>query len=317
MSLKWQVINARNEVVVDEGWDWCMFANRQLLYFRENGKEGVFDWREKKVVLKPMFKTIHGLEDSVLVVEAERSYLIDLTGRRISKATFRHVRSFVDGLAAASEVEGGPYGFINHAGEWVIRPKFYHVTDFTEGLSVAMDDSGKEFYIDRHGDTVIKGPFDSADPFSEELAAVRLNGEDSYIDLRGAIVLNGGDEWFSGGPFCCGRAKVLSKKHFEQVFFIDKKGAMVGDRVYPRCDYFSEGLAGVWIDKKWGAINMHGDISIPCIFDALGSCSSGKLGAESGGKWGYISSNGDWLIEPKYETAGEFRSDIDLACVAE
>ena len=317
MASEWWVIDDENNVVVKRGWEWCMFANEQLLYYRQNGEEGLFDWRDEKTVLKTNALTIHGLEDSALVAGNTGDWhLIDLYGRRINKDTFWHVRSFVDGLAAASRREGGPYGFINPAGEWVIRPQFHHVTDFSQGLSAAMDDSGREFYIDRHGDTVIPGPFSRANQFSEGLARVRIGTSDFYINKAGQTVIPSSDEWSAGGSFYCGRANVLSRRHLEKVFFIDKAGKMVGNNFFDESSAFSEGVAAVASNRKWGAIDLSGNLILPYSLDALDSHSCGKSAAQLEGKYGYVDVNGHWVIRPQYDIAGEFSPKNQLACVA-
>lgn len=208
MAPRWLVINEQNEVVVDEGWEWCRFATVDLLSFRADGRRGLYDWRNRKVVIQPSFKSITGPTDSVLVVrdfDSECCRLIDLNGRRVGQEAFWHVRDFVDGFAAASREEGA-FGFINLAGEWVIPPKFYYVDDFSEGLSAVCSHSGEYFYVDRNGDAVIAGPFVQADPVSEGLARVRNENGDHFIDKTGNVILSGGQEWFHGGMFKCGRA---------------------------------------------------------------------------------------------------------------
>lgn len=316
MASRWLVINERNEVVVDEGWEWCRVASADLLHFRTNGQEGLYDWKNRKFFMHPRYKSFLDIVDSILIVEDEGyCHLVDLSGKRIGGRTFWNIKSFVDGYAAAAEEKDGPYGFINLAGEWVIRPAFYHVQDFSEGLSAVWKDSGELCYIDRHGDAAIPGPFMRAESFSEGLAPVRTADGDHYINKAGKIVLSGGEEWFSGGAFYCGRADVMSRRHPEKVFFIETNGRMVGETFYDKSGRFSENVAPVAMNNKWGLIDLEGRLILPYSIDRIETHCCGLAAASSDERDGYIDTKGEWVIPPQYTFAGIFHPESRLACV--
>lgn len=46
---------------------------------------------------------------------------------------------------------------------------------------------GKWGYVNKSGKTIIKAEFDGADPFSEGMAAIKMNGKWGYINEDGEI----------------------------------------------------------------------------------------------------------------------------------
>jgi WG containing repeat len=103
--------------------------------------------------------------------------------------------SFAEGLAPVAVND--KWGFINKNGKLVISAQFLNIsqhTRFSEGLApVRSANAYKYGYIDPTGKFQIKPKFDDARPFSEGLAAVKINdGEGSkwgYIDKSGKHVI--------------------------------------------------------------------------------------------------------------------------------
>lgn len=59
---------------------------------------------------------------------------------------------------------------------------------------------------------------------------------------------------------------------------------------------FSEGLAAVKKDGKWGFIDTEGNVVIEPQYDGANSFSEGLAAVQSGGKWGYIDKTGNLVI---------------------
>jgi hypothetical protein len=86
---------------------------------------------------------------------------------------------------------------------------------------------------------------------------------------------------------------------------------MVTPSEYDQATQFSEGLAGVKTDGKWGFIDKTGQIVIPPHFDwgadydlgffAIGPrFSEGLAAVEIDGKWGFIDKSGQMVIQPQF-----------------
>ena len=68
---------------------------------------------------------------------------------------------------------------------------------------------------------------------------------------------------------------------------------------------FSEGLAPVELDGKWGLINKKGDIIVPYKYDNVSSFypfSKGLAEIKLNGKVGLINKQGEVVVQPKYDS---------------
>ncbi len=63
---------------------------------------------------------------------------------------------------------------------------------------------------------------------------------------------------------------------------------------------------------KCGAVDIHGNIKIPFIYDSVYPCTEGLCLVEKNGLWGYVSSSGDIIIKPQYDSATSFRNGIAI-----
>ncbi len=75
---------------------------------------------------------------------------------------------------------------------------------------------------------------------------------------------------------------------------------------------FSEGLALVEKDLKFGFINAMGDIVINCQFYDAGSFFSDLAYAKQGYNYGFINHNGEFVIPPKFEKVTDFKGDYAM-----
>ena len=73
---------------------------------------------------------------------------------------------------------------------------------------------------------------------------------------------------------------------------------------------FSEGLAAVKINGKWGYINKSNESVITYRFDDAKSFSEGKAPVLFNGKWGFIDRNGKGIIPYKYDNANSFSEGL-------
>jgi WG containing repeat len=168
--------------------------------------------------------------------------------------------SFSEGLAYMAH---GKLGYIDKAGKPIIPPKYNDVQPFSEGLAaVKLED--KYGYIDRSGEMVIPPRFEDAGPFSEGLAPARNGNQWVYIDKSGKLVITGG-EFVLARAFSEGLAAVIGKN--DKYGYIDKTGKFVIQPQFTRAGDFSEGLAPVMpIGAIWPGnlayINQKGQIVI-------------------------------------------------------
>jgi len=169
---------------------------------------------------------------------------LDRTGKRIPTPVDYGPKSnsFSEGLVPLSIK--GKWGFMDRTGKLSIEPQFEDAENFSEGLAPVKvrsadtvwcpaDASGNRTgstmmygYVDKTGKLVIPAAFNSAEPFSEGVAAVRKCDQASFIDKTGKTVIAGNFTYassFSGG---LARFETLTKDGL-LAGYIDKTGKQV------------------------------------------------------------------------------------------
>lgn len=69
---------------------------------------------------------------------------------------------------------------------------------------------------------------------------------------------------------------------------------------------FSEGLAPILIDGKWGFISKNGEMQLPCLYEDALEFSEGLAAVKLNGKYGYIDRAGKEVIPFQYDDAELF-----------
>jgi hypothetical protein len=112
---------------------------------------------------------------------------IDLQGKVVISPQFDAADCFSEGLAWVKT--GEKYGFVDQTGRLVIPATFSYAQRFSEGLASVASKEGGIFYINKLGDTVVRGPFRKAEPFGGGIAFVEdsVYGMGGYIDTTGRI----------------------------------------------------------------------------------------------------------------------------------
>lgn len=177
------------------------------------------------------------------------------------------------------EIEG-KWGYINEKGKLVINPQFKSAYLFSDGLALVASSDNKIGYIDKSGRYVINPVYRAGTNFSEGYAFVTpVNGFPTCIDKKGEIK------------------------------FILKQAESV--------ENFSEGLAVVCVNKKYGYVDKEGNIVISPQFDFADSFSEGLAVA---GRYkgidtyerscGYIDKTGTFVISQQFEYAKNFSGGL-------
>ena len=84
--------------------------------------------------------------------------------------------------------KGDKMGFCTPDKKVVIQPKYHWANPFSEGLA-EVKLNGKWGFIDKTGREVVPLKYDGAGEFSEGLARVKLNGKYGFIDKTGREVV--------------------------------------------------------------------------------------------------------------------------------
>jgi len=135
-------------------------------------------------------------------------------------------------------------------------------------MSVVAYPGGRFGYINTEGAIVIPMQFEIAQPFSDGLAAVRVDSKWGYIDKTGKFVIK--PQFKSAGPFSEGLAPVsnvidtqsqmrsVEEDVAPNTDFIDKQGKIVFSLPVDFAEPFVNGVARVRVGFKLGYIDKTG-----------------------------------------------------------
>jgi hypothetical protein len=118
-------------------------------------------------------------------------------------------------------------------------------------------------------------PVESALPFAQGLAAIKVGGRWGYIDKSGNLVI----------PL-----QFEDAGSFSNIFPVES-GGLAG------------GMAPVKIDGRWGYINKSGSVVIQPQFNYAKSFFSGLGAVQVGERWGFVDPTGRMVVSPRFESA--------------
>jgi hypothetical protein len=203
------------------------------------------------------------------------------------------------------------YAYINKAGHFVGPPRPEHPDRFP-GRSVT----------DKARQTVFSG-YKIVCGFSEDLAAAIPDSTPKATDPRSNWTLHEKNDWREKGYRF---VEDLPKRNWG---YINRSGQWVieaqPNMTWDNCsNRFSDGLAAVRIDRKWGYMDTTGSVVIAPQFDQAEAFSEGRAAVmvikettlPSGKpgvprrKWGFIGKDGRIVIAPKYDAVVGFSEGL-------
>ncbi|HEY7159741.1 MAG TPA: WG repeat-containing protein [Acidobacteriota bacterium] len=240
---------------------------------------------------------------------------INADGKIVIEPQFNMAFEFAEGVAQVMVKDR--WGYIDPSGKFVIQPKFARSDRFYEGFArVCIDPAIAEFagYIDKTGTLVI--PTEGAEylgKFSEGLAAMKIKGKFGFIDRTGKFVIQ--PKYDVADIFTEGLARVAIKKGEKYLWgFIDKSGKERTSLQFEDACNFSEGLACVGVGNLFGFINTDGNFVINPKYDFTGDFQEG-LAPVHNVKFGYIDRSGKMVIPEQFDIAHGFSEG--MAAVAQ
>ena len=193
------------------------------------------------------------------------------------------------------------WGYINSDGKWVIPPSFDMALHFSDGVALVKDTyQGGEVWdvIDEKGQKIIQSEYFGYGVFLK------------LFDYRVTIQPN---KQFTEGLVPV-TVEILDKNYKGPAVsgFLNKSGELELYGYYDKVFNYSDGLACVVKNGKFGYINHNGEWAIKPLFAMAGSFSNGLAPAldEKTRKWGYINKNGAWAIEPQFSKAKDFSDGV-------
>lgn len=231
----------------------------------KTNKMGYLSKKTGEWVILPQFENtsyVHDFFDGLAVIEnqieagTDKSAVIDKTGKIVLPFCDWTIYDYSDGLAIV-EKEGYQFGAIDRTGKLVIPFSVGRLYDFKDGLAIKNNNSeyvddysentGLWGFVDKTGKMVIPQEWSWAEPFSEDLAAVKnKEGKYGFIDKLGKLSID--CNYQSVQKFSEGFAAITiptSKDSSFVMSFIDKTGYQATRKQYNIVRDFKEGLAAV------------------------------------------------------------------------
>ena len=247
---------------------------------------------------------------------------IDAAGRSVVPCRYVEVRSFSEGRAAVRS--GDKWGFVDRAGREVVRSQFAESGDFHDGLAwIRSEKAGRAGYIDKSGKLVVSAAFRGAGDFQDGVAVVGYADGESYalIDRSGRVV-TARRGWLS----LLGEGRVVyGPSHGGPFGLMDTAGNPLTGPVFDAVSPFSESLASVRMDGRWGFIDRQGKVVIPIAFADPAARDEeyrfeaytfheGLASIYAHGRFGYIDPSGTIAIPPRYAASGPFSEGLAIVC---
>jgi hypothetical protein len=209
-------------------------------------------------------------------------------------------------------VVDGRTGYLRLNGQWQVPPRFPYGDRFKNNYAIIGD--GDHFgFIDQRGQVVVPVQLDGALRFRQGFAAVRKNDRIGFIDTSGTMAI--APRFAKARSFHEGLAAVRAWQANGQLGrwgFIDQRGKWQfrdpRGRIQTLGD-FSDNLARVEIDGRWGYLNRQFDLEIAPRFQAARDFENNLAAVKVDGRWGYIDRRGRFQISPRFRLADDFASD--------
>lgn len=156
-----------------------------------------------------------------------------------------------------------------------------------------------------------------AEPVSDGRILVSKNGKFGIIDTANKVIMSFTDKYVTVGSISEGMAPVMSKSG--KWGFIDHNGKEVIAPQYNSINNkfaipygFSQGLAGVKKNNKWGYITKAGTVALPFIYDEIRPFNEGLAGVLKADRWGFINNTNKTIIPFQYSDSNIDHYNIDM-----
>ncbi len=220
------------------------------------------------------------------------------------KPTYDFVFPFKDGIAAIQTREY--WGFINLEGKSITQAKFLDLKDWNDGLIPVQNTSERWGYIDYNGKTKINFIYDDVDVFNFGLAPASINQKYGFINKSGQfqiknsfLMLSSFNKYgFATALVSLNQAQVidtLGKTHPHLPHYLH---SLPSEGVYFKNNK-QNGKYGFFELKDNKAISEY-------EYDMAYSFSNGIAPVKKNGKWGYVNKKNEIVIAFKYDDASSF-----------
>ena len=258
-------------------------SNKSINFFRELG------------AAEPLYP--------LLANNKQKYGFIDQNGEWLCPPLFEDAWAFERGRAPVKT--NGKWGLLDYRGEWIAQPEYDGFNHHGDGPAMVRVSAKYGFFDEQSRRMLIDPQFSHAFGFSCELSQVIYGtsvnkSRYGYVTMGGEILM----------PSILGKAssfyddRALARlTDNSKVGYIDKSRLLESKMdlfaVPPKFEdgrIFSEGLAGVKLDNKWGVIDLSGNWVIEPNYDTGIRFFDGISSASKNGIIGFIDKQGEWIF---------------------
>lgn len=232
---------------------------------------------------------------------------IDTLGRQLFPLIYEDVTPFIDGLASVKKYQS--WGLMDHSGRIVLPTIYETIIPLGDSLFFAGDQNGLALFNYRLK-PLTPFVYSWVGTYSDRRVSVMRNGKYGFLDPTGfEIVPCIYDET---GDFSYGRTMVRLANRYG---IVDTMGYTILPIEYednsPKSNkyLYVNGLALVEKERRFGYVDLNGDIAIPLIYNDAYQFSEGLAPVRYGSFWGYIDTLGDVRIPFLFDLASPVEYD--------
>lgn len=283
ITFKYGYINSSNRFIIEPSLEYSelftpdlekAISNKEFTMQNFNFYEGLAVFKDKKT---------------------NKFGYINKKGEIVIPPKFLKASIFSEGLAAVNFGEASEkWGYIDKEGNSVIEGKYSIANRFSEGLATVLITGVEDFDIS-----------------STNWDSLRIGMSSNWLVInRKGNMHSGPFNGFLNRLLIYSEGFSVVEKHFfGEVFgyrFIDKEGNFTTDFDLMDVTRFEEGYAGVQISEdSWVFVDTSFNV-VSEKFEEVYPFSDGLAAVKEDGKWGYIDTNFNLVIPAKYDSCGLF-----------
>ncbi len=304
---KYTVGDVNNNVFIQpDSANGVILGKKRIVYYYTN-KVKIFDLNGNPqktftdLNLKSYGHSLSETEDSIKLNTDNTAQLINLVSNTKKTLPFGEAGDFnEEGIFLGKQKI---YDFYDYTGKKLNTKSYHSVVNFSEGICALQESSTSVPYLaDKNFNKIKDLAVNFKGPYSEGLAYA-TNSQNNivyYLDKKGLEVFNVSAKEGSG---CLGGI-ILVKDKSDRYYLVNKTGKQVNSKTWDAIGEFSDGLALVKENLKWGFIDMQGNKVIDLKFDAASGFSKGAAIVKLNDKFFLINKKGEPINNIKYEAAG-------------
>ena len=281
---------------------------KPFLPYKQDGLYGFID-TNAQVMIPAQFESVDSFQSGLaLAVKNGKIGYINKQGKTVIPFMYEDGEGFQKGVAVV--MKNDFYGLIDKTNKAIVPFKYELVGKMSSGKALVANDTAYG-YVNEKGNVFIPLTLEYGDDFEGDFALITLEGKKGIINENGKTVIPCNYSWLENfNQFGLARAKK------DSLFgLLDKNGSEIVPFEYDQIGDFSDSLAMIVRENKYGYINTKGEIVIPIQFDfkvealLFGKFNQGYAKFHLMEKFGIIDAKGEKVFPAIFQDIGKYRAE--------